>query len=98
MHVRIFDRRIFVALSQDTSIARGTEVTSINGASSTDIIKRLSRYATVDGYTDFARTTLLADDAAAGHRHGRQQTSGLPLHRHCWGARVAPTEGVPDTR
>ncbi len=63
VHIRILDGRIVVALSQDTSIARGTEITSINGTTAADIIKRLSRYAAVDGYTDFARTTLLADDS-----------------------------------
>ena len=63
VHVRIFDRRMFVALSQDPSIARGTEITSINGTSAADIIKRLARYAAVDGYTDFARTTLLEEDS-----------------------------------
>ena len=63
VHVRIFDRRLFVALSQDTSIARGSEITTINGVRAVDIITRLARYAAVDGYTDFARTTLLEADA-----------------------------------
>ncbi len=63
MLVTSVPRAIVVAKSRDTSIARGTEVTSINGTTAVDIIKRLSRYAAIDGYTDFARTTLLEDDS-----------------------------------
>ncbi|MBC7840882.1 MAG: hypothetical protein H7099_01130 [Gemmatimonadaceae bacterium] len=61
--VRIFGTRMFVARSAVPSIVRGTEIRRINGVPASDIIAKLARYAAVDGFTDFARTTLLEQDA-----------------------------------
>lgn len=63
LRVRIFGTKMYVALSAGNRIARGTEIVQINGHPVTEVIAKLSRYAAVDGYTDFARTTLLADDS-----------------------------------
>ncbi len=63
VHIRIFGRRLFVRSSQDSSLVRGTEIVSINGVAAADIVTRLSRYAAVDGYTNFARSTLLENDS-----------------------------------
>jgi len=63
MRVRVFGKRMFVAASASPLLARGSEIVSINGVNTTDIITKLSRYAAVDGFTDFARATLLERDA-----------------------------------
>lgn len=62
VRVRVFGKRMFVAESAANNIARGTEITSINGVSAPDIVTKLSRYVAVDGFTDFARTALLERD------------------------------------
>jgi hypothetical protein len=63
LRVRVFDKRIFVRVSAGNAIARGTEIVSINGVSASDIVTKLSRFAAVDGYTDFVRPALLERDA-----------------------------------
>ena len=63
MRVRIFGKRMFIDTSASGALARGTEVTSINGTTADSVITTLSRFASVDGFTDFARTTLLERDA-----------------------------------
>ena len=60
--VRIFDQKLYVDRSSDPSIAGGTEIVRINGIPAADVITKLSRYAAVDGFTDFARSTLLERD------------------------------------
>lgn len=60
--VRIFGERLYVDRSTDPTIARGTEILRINGFAAADVITRLSRYVAVDGFTDFARSTLLERD------------------------------------
>ena len=66
VRVRVFGARLFVAASGAVGagkIAVGTEITSINGISAADIITKLSRFAAVDGFTDFSRATLLERDS-----------------------------------
>lgn len=60
--VRIFDQKLYVDRSNDLSIVRGTEIVRINGIPAADVITKLSRYVAVDGFTDFARSTLLERD------------------------------------
>lgn len=60
--VRIFDQKLYVDRSNDPSIDRGTEIVRVNGIPAADVITKLSRYAAVDGFTDFARSTLLERD------------------------------------
>lgn len=61
--VRIFGRQMYVAKSSIPSIRRGTEIRSINGIPAADVITKLSRYVSVDGFTDFARSALLEEDS-----------------------------------
>lgn len=61
--VRVFGKQLFVAKSAIPSIRRGTEIQSINGIPAADVITKLSRYASVDGFTDFARAALLEEDS-----------------------------------
>jgi len=61
--VRMFGQRMFVDTSASATLAHGTEIVSINGVTADSIIVKLSRFAAVDGYTDFARTTLLERDS-----------------------------------
>ncbi len=62
VHVRVFDKRMFVATSVGGAIPRGTEVLSINGIPAADIVTRLSRFVAIDGFTDFSRSALLESD------------------------------------
>lgn len=59
VRVRVFDKRMFVDTSAGNAIAHGTEIVSINGKATKDIVERLSRFAAIDGFTDFARAALL---------------------------------------
>lgn len=63
VRVRVFGTRIFVEASVGGAIVRGTEISSVNGIAAREIVTTLSRYAAVDGFTDFARATLLERDA-----------------------------------
>ena len=62
VRVRVFGTRLFVDASVGGAIARGAEITTLNGIAAADVISKLSRYAAVDGFTDFARATLLERD------------------------------------
>ncbi len=62
VRVRVFGTRLFVHTSPGGAIARGTEITSLNGIGAGEVISTLSRYAAVDGFTDFSRATLLERD------------------------------------
>ncbi len=66
VRVRVFGERLFVSASNGVGadqIAVGTEILGINGISAADIITKLSRFAAVDGFTDFSRATLLERDS-----------------------------------
>ena len=63
VQVRVFGKRLFVGRSSDATILRGTEIVSINGTSASDIVTKLSRFAAVDGFTDFSRGALLEHDS-----------------------------------
>lgn len=62
VRVRVFGTRLFADTAVGGAIARGTEITTINGVAASEVIARLSRYAAVDGFTDFSRATLLERD------------------------------------
>ena len=62
VQVRVFGKRLYVARSVGDAIARGSEILTINGVSAADVVTRLSRFVSVDGFTDFARSTLLERD------------------------------------
>ena len=63
VRVRVFGNQLFVDVSAGGAIPRGTEITSINGITAADIVTKLSRFAAVDGFTDFSRAPLLERDA-----------------------------------
>lgn len=63
VRVRVFGKRLYVARSMGDAIARGSEILTINGVAAADIVTRLSRFVSVDGFTDFTRASLLESDA-----------------------------------
>ena len=63
VRVRVFGTRLYVAQSAGRAIAHGTEILSINGIKAADVINTLSRFAAVDGFTDFSRAALLERDS-----------------------------------
>jgi hypothetical protein len=63
VRVRVFGTKLYVAQSADRTIERGTEILSINGSKAADVITSLSRFAAVDGFTDFSRAALLERDS-----------------------------------
>ena len=63
VQVRVFGKRLFVDHSADGRVARGAEILSINGIAAAEIIAKLSRFAAVDGFTDFSRAVLLEHDS-----------------------------------
>ncbi len=62
VRVRVFEKRLFVDTSAGNAIAHGTEIVSINGTPTKDIVEKLSRFVAIDGFTDFARAALLERD------------------------------------
>jgi Peptidase family S41 len=60
--VRVFGKRMFVAKSVRGVITPGTEIVNINGIPAAEVVTRLSRFVAIDGFTDFARSTLLESD------------------------------------
>lgn len=98
VRVRIFGSRIFVAASSDPKIARGTEILGINGHAAPEIITTLSRYASVDGFTDFVRPTLLEQDSdlmGSDLDHYWPIEFGLPS---AWTMTLRSPAGVAQTR
>ncbi|MFN0097751.1 MAG: S41 family peptidase [Gemmatimonadaceae bacterium] len=60
VRVRIIGERIFVATG--AGLERGTEISAINGIAAAEVVKKLSRYVAVDGFTDFAKAARLESD------------------------------------
>jgi hypothetical protein len=52
-----------VDTSVANAIAHGTEILRINGTPAKEIIEKLSRFAAIDGFTDFAHAALLENDS-----------------------------------
>jgi Peptidase family S41 len=61
LRVRVFGSRLFVD-ANGAGIARGTEIVSINSVTAAEAVKKLSRFAAIDGFTEFTRASRLESD------------------------------------